>query len=100
MSEVLRPTLRPYSGQLASTSLHPSCTGSSRHSAVLDLELKMIRSYLRGLTRTNTALALLGVTGTLLSGCGGLAPASQTPAADPQLNQSINHMLYLVKETR
>src|SRR6266550_6035943 len=100
MSEVLRPTLRPYSGQLASTSLHPSCTGSSRHSAVFDLELKMIRSYLRGLTRRNIALALLGVTGTLLSGCGGLGPASKTPPPDPQLNQSINHIIFLVQENR
>src|SRR5438034_11262902 len=60
----------------------------------------MIRSYLRGLTRRNIALALLGVTGTLLSGCGGLGPASKTPPPDPQLNQSIKHIIFLVQENR
>ncbi len=67
---------------------------------LLTWSLKMIRSYLRGLTRRNIALALLGVTGTLLSGCGGLGPASKTPQPDPQLNQSINHIIFLVQENR
>src|SRR5438046_9470562 len=60
----------------------------------------MIRSYLRGLTRRNIALAVLGITSIFLSGCGGLGPASKTPPPDPQLNQSINHIIFLVQENR
>ncbi len=60
----------------------------------------MIRSWLRELTRRNIAPALLGITSIFLSGCGGLGPASKTPPPDPQLNQSINHIIFLVQENR
>src|SRR2546430_10338974 len=60
----------------------------------------MIRSCLRELTRRNIAPALLGITSIFLSGCGGLGPASKTPPPDPQLNQSINHIIFLVQENR
>src|SRR5207245_5328281 len=90
------PLFRPTRKYLASSKLHRK----QQTLCCFDLELKMIRSYLRGLTRRNIALALLGVTGTLLSGCGGLGPASKTPPPDPQLNQSINHIIFLVQENR
>jgi len=60
----------------------------------------MIRSCLRELTRRNIAPAVLGITSIFLSGCGGLGPASKTPPPDPQLNQSINHIIFLVQENR
>ena len=67
---------------------------------LLTWSLKMIRSCLRELTRRNIAPALLGITSIFLSGCGGLGPASNTPPPDPQLNQSINHIIFLVQENR
>src|SRR5207247_9551381 len=95
-----KPQSSPYSGQLLSTSLHPSCTRISRYLLLLMWSLKMIRSCLRELTRRNIAQALLGITSIFLSGCGGLGHASTAPPPDPQLNQSINHIIFLVQENR
>jgi phospholipase C len=45
-------------------------------------------------------LLLLGVVVSFLRGCGGLGSGNKTPASNSQLNQSINHIIFLVQENR
>src|SRR5437667_12260942 len=100
MPEIYGPGRRRMQGSSQVPRFIQAAPESAGTVLLLTWSLKMIRSYLRGLTRRNVARALLGVTGTLLSGCGGLGPASKTPPPDPQLNQSINHIIFLVQENR